>query len=202
MWPAYVPPARRRRTVPLIFGGTVVLLVVAAVVGLVLTAHRPAPPTAAAPPPPVPSAVASASTAPSASAAFTVGDCLTVTSTTADRFDNARLTRQDCAGPYFAAVLARVAGAADCPTDTLSRIGDAGQVLCLGQGARGAMARPGDCVRVPTGFQLPLIRTDCAGATKPFRLEAVVDDPARCPTGTQGAPYSGYDRPLCIRFPQ
>ncbi|OLE20995.1 MAG: hypothetical protein AUG44_28980 [Actinobacteria bacterium 13_1_20CM_3_71_11] len=114
----------------------------------------------------------------------------------------ARLTRQDCAGPYFATVLARVAGAADCPTDTLSRIGDAGQVLCLGQGARGAMARPGDCVRVPTGFQLPLIRTDCASATKPFRLEAVVDDPARCPTGTQGAPYSGYDRPLCIRFPQ
>jgi hypothetical protein len=167
------------------------------------TAAAPAPAASSAPPSaaasPIPSATASAG---AGVAPFAAGDCLEVTSTTSASLDNAKLVRQDCAGPHFATVLTRVATKADCPAGgTVSRIDNAGQVLCLGQDARGAIARAGDCVRVPTTFALPLIRTDCATSAQPFRLEAVVDDPTQCPTGTRGGPYSGYDRVLCVRFP-
>jgi hypothetical protein len=205
VWPAYQPAPRKRRTLPVVLGVATALVLLAAgsVAALVLTQH-PArkPATAAAPAPTVTSLAPSPSTAPGAGASFAAGDCLEVTSTGSGALDNAKRVRQDCAGAYFATVLARVAGKPDCPADTtVSRIDDAGQVLCLGQGAHGAIARPGDCVRVPTTFALPLIRTDCATSDRPFRLEAIVDDAARCPDGSRGAPYSGYDRVLCVRFP-
>lgn len=217
LWPAYEKPARRRRrTVPIVLGVlAAVLLVAAGAAGALLLTHRAVPTANTAAPAPAattagptaaagPSTAASPSVGPSPSGgSFSTGDCLEVTSTTSGALDNAKLVRQDCAGPHFATVRGRVATKADCAADaTISRIDDAGQMLCLGQDARGAIARPGDCVRVPTTFALPLIRTDCAAAgTTPFRLEAIVDDPTQCPTGTRGAPYSGYDRVLCVRFP-
>jgi hypothetical protein len=200
---APTPPARRRRrTVPLLLGGlaAVVLLGAGVAVGLGLAPKQRGPSSAG----PAPSSAAASAADPAASSGrlLSPGDCVLVTSTTSAALDNAKLVQQDCAGGFFATVLARVAAKAQCPTDgVLSRISDNGAVLCLGQGDRGTIAKPGDCVRVPTGFQLPLIRTDCAASSHPFRLEAIVDDPAQCPAGTHGNPYSGYDRPLCVRFP-
>jgi hypothetical protein len=216
LWPAYEQPARRRRTLPIVLGAlAAVLLVAAGAVGALLLTNRPAPTANTAAPAPAatvssapattPAATSSPAGSPSATASrgsFAVGDCLEVTSTTSGALDNAKLVREDCAAAHFGTVVARVGTKAECPaTSTISRIDDGGQVLCLGQDAQAAIARPGDCVRVPTTFALPLIRTDCAAATAPFRLEAIVDDPTQCPTGTRGGPYSGYDRVLCVRFP-
>ena len=124
-----------------------------------------------------------------------------MTSTTTGALDNAKLVRQACTSGFFATVLARVPDPGQCPPDTISRISDGPMVLCLGQGDRGSIARPGDCVRVPTSFQLPLIRTDCSAGSRPFRLVTIVDEVGQCPSGTRGQPYSGYDRPLCVLFP-
>jgi hypothetical protein len=203
VWPEYQPPARRRRTLPIVVGGAtaLVLLVAAAVVGLVLL-KRPSAPTAAAGAPPTSAAPVGAAPSPAASGTFAKGDCLEVTSTAAGALDNAKRTRQDCTAAHFAMVVATGATAADCPANTtVSRIAGPDGTLCLGQDPKAAIARPGDCVRVPTTFALPLIRTDCATSDRPFRLEAIVDDAGTCPTGTRGAPYSGYDRVLCVRFP-
>jgi hypothetical protein len=135
---------------------------------------------------------------------FAVGDCVFVASTTSTTLDNAKIVRQRCDATdgFFAKVLARVATKADCPADTtISRISDGTQILCLGQGDRGSIAKPGDCVRVPTGFTLPLIRTDCATSPRPLQLVAVIDEGRVCPSGTPGQPFSGYDRLLCIHYP-
>jgi hypothetical protein len=125
-----------------------------------------------------------------------------VASTTSTVLDNAKLTRQRCdaADGFFAKVLARVATKADCPADTtISRISDGAQILCLGQADRATIAKAGDCVRVPTGFTLPLIRTDCAASARPFHLLAFVDEGQPCPSGTAPKQFSGYDRLLCVR---
>jgi len=215
-WEPFRPAPRKRRTLPIVLGtaAAVVLLGAGAVGVLVLTGHRSAgPATAAGAAPPssvapssAPSsepATAGATPSPAGSGAtFGPGDCLEVTSSSAGALDNARLVRQDCSGAYFAIVLSRATTKDACPEQsTVSRIQDGGQVLCLGQGERGSIARAGDCVRVPTTYTLPLIRTDCATSDRPFRLEAIVDDPTRCPDGTRAGTYSGYDRTLCVRFP-
>jgi len=187
-----------------------VLLVAAAMAGFLLLNKRPAPgvaagaaPTSAAPVGAPPGPPGSAAPSPAASGGLAKGDCLEVTSTASNALDNAKRTPQDCAAPHFAMVVATGATAADCPANTtVSRIAGPDGTLCLGQDPRATIARPGDCVRVPTTFALPLIRTDCATSDRPFRLEAFVDDASQCPTGTRGAPYSGYDRVLCIRFPE
>jgi hypothetical protein len=109
--------------------------------------------------------------------------------------------RQPCTDAPFATVLARVPDRAQCPAETISRIAAGTDVLCLGQTEHSTIAKPGECVRIPTGFQLPLIRTECATSSRPIRLVAIVDEVGQCPSGTQGRPYSGYDRPLCLLFP-
>jgi hypothetical protein len=212
VWPDYQPPAKRRRTVPILLGSVaaLVLLVGAGVVALVLMSHPSAPPASAgaAPVSAAPAATPTSSGAPAVSAspsadaggAFAKGDCLEVTSTSPGALDNARRTRQDCAGAHFAIVVATGTAKADCPANTtVSRIAGADGVLCLGQDSQSAIAKPGDCVRVPTTFALPLIRTDCAASDRPFRPAAITDDASQCPTGTRGAPYSGYDRVLCVQ---
>jgi hypothetical protein len=187
-------------------GAAVLLLVAGGIVGLMLfgkPAARPgavgAAPTSAGGP------AASTAAAPAASTntgvPLAAGSCVLVTSTTSGTLDNAKLVPQSCTESPFAAVLARVADRAQCPEGTISRIADGTGVLCLGQSEHGTIAKPGDCVRIPTGFQLPLIRTDCATSSRPIRLVAIVDEIGACPSGTQGHPYSGYDRPLCLLFP-
>ncbi len=216
-WEPYRPAPRKRRNLPIVLGcaAAVVVLAAGAATVLLLTGHRTAAPATAAGAPAPSSAPATGSAAPSpatpspatpspaaSGAPFGPGDCLEVTSSGSGALDNARLVRQDCSGAYFATVLSRATTKDACPEQsTVSRIQDGGQVLCLGQGDRGAIARPGDCVRVPTTYALPLIRTDCAASDRPFRLEAIVDDPTRCPDGTRAGTYSGYDRTLCVRFP-
>jgi len=47
----------------------------------------------------------------------------------------------------------------------------------------------------------PAIRTQCVRAPLGYPLVAMADSAAQCPKGTRGHQYTGYDRWLCVRYP-
>jgi hypothetical protein len=132
-----------------------------------------------------------------------VDDCVFVASSNAARPLNDRVAEVPCANGYFAKVLARTRDRLSCPAATLSRIpyGISGDLLCLGQADTGLIAKPGDCVWTPANYYQPAVRTRCAHTAMVYPLVAMADAAARCPKGTHGHQYTGYDRWLCVRLP-
>ena len=129
-----------------------------------------------------------------------VGDCVFVSSSDGVRPRSDQVNEVPCAEPgWFAQILATAANAAGCPADqTLSRLALPGRTdvtLCLGQGDRGLIAKPGQCVRLANNAYLPPARVDCGSSTGLPRLEGFVDSGGKCPSGQRAVPATGYDQP-------
>jgi hypothetical protein len=75
-------------------------------------------------------------------------------------------------------------------------------MLCLGQGDRGLIAKPGQCLRLANNAYLPPARAECGSAAGLLRLEGFADAAGRCQPGQRTVPATGYDRPLCGRLGQ
>jgi len=132
-----------------------------------------------------------------------VNDCVYVGSSNGGRLLNDQVEELPCADGFFAKVVGKTHDKASCPGDTLSRIpyGDSGDLLCLSQAGTGLIAKPGDCVSTPSNYYRPAIRTQCVRAPLGYPLVAMADSAAQCPKGTRGHQYTGYDRWLCVRYP-
>ena len=132
-----------------------------------------------------------------------VDDCVYVASSNSNRPLNDEVEELPCAGGFFAKVAAKTHDKTGCPADTLSRVpdGSSGDVLCLSQAGTGLIAKPGDCVLTPSNYYRPAIRTQCTRAPLVYPLVAMADGSAQCPKGTHGRQYTGYDRWLCVRYP-
>lgn len=132
------------------------------------------------------------------------GDCVVVSSSNGVRVTNDEIYDVPCDSGYYAKVLATGATTAACPAaQTLSRLrvpNRPGVLLCLGRGEHGLIAKPGECINRPSNTYYSPTAAACTGPI-PFRLVALVDTPAQCPRGTHGGPATGYDRTLCIRYP-
>ena len=51
-------------------------------------------------------------------------------------------------------------------------------------------------------YYRPAVRSQCGGRTPlVYPLVAIADSAAQCPKGTHGHQYTGYDRWLCVRYP-
>jgi hypothetical protein len=137
--------------------------------------------------------------------ALVANDCVWVASSNGSRPLNDRVAEVPCAGgDWFAKVVAKTRDKAACPADTLSRVpsGDsAGNLLCLSQAGTGLIAKPGDCVMTPSNYYRPAIRTDCVRAALVYPVVAMADSAAQCPQRTHGRQFTGYDRWLCVRYP-
>ena len=133
-----------------------------------------------------------------------VNDCVYVASSNGARVLNDEVEEEPCQDGFFAKVVAKTKDKAGCPGDTLSRIpyGTSGDLVCLSQAGTGLIAKPGDCVWTPANFYRPAVRTQCAPHTAlVYPLVAMADSAAQCPKGTHGQRYTGYDRWLCVRYP-
>jgi hypothetical protein len=132
-----------------------------------------------------------------------VADCVYVASSNGARPLNDQVEEVPCADGFFAKVLAKTRDKVSCPADTVSRIpyGTPGDLLCLGQSGTGLIARPGDCLWTPSNYYRPAVRTQCAHTALVYPLVAMVDGAAKCPKGTHAHQYTGYDRFLCVRYP-
>jgi hypothetical protein len=132
-------------------------------------------------------------------------DCVWVASSSGGRPLNDRVAEVPCAdGDWFAKVVGKTRDKRACPTDTLSRVpsgGPSGELLCLSQAGTGLIAKPGDCVSTPANYYRPAVRTECVRTPLVYPLVAMADSAAQCPQGTHGGQFTGYDRWLCVRYP-
>jgi hypothetical protein len=133
-----------------------------------------------------------------------VDDCVYVASSNGARILNDQVEEVPCKEGFFAKVAAKTRDKAACPGDTLSRIayGTSGDLLCLSQAGTGLIAKPGDCLWTPSNYYRPAVRSQCGGHSPlVYPLVAMADSAAQCPKGTHGTRYTGYDRWLCVRYP-
>jgi hypothetical protein len=133
------------------------------------------------------------------------GDCVVVASSSGTRASNDRVFEGPCAEEgWFAQIAATAPDAAGCPADrTLSRVpqpGTQGAVLCLGQGDKGLIAKPGQCVRLADNYYLPPARVECGSPESMFHVDGFADASGKCTGGARAVGATGYDRALCGRF--
>jgi hypothetical protein len=134
-----------------------------------------------------------------------VGDCVVVGSSEGARPRNDRVYEAPCAEDgWFGQVAATAPDAAGCPAgNTLSRVplpAKPGVVLCLDQGDKGLIAKPGECLQLAQNYYLPPYRVACGTSRTSFRLDGFADAAGRCAGDARAVTATGYDRVLCGRF--